>query len=450
MTIVFLLITAVSSVICLYYNSNMFYSYIAFLPIALFTFTFFGQNLFINLRQSYVYYLFYFQAIIRYCLVPIGISLGNFLGNGDISNNGNIAILYMIVELIAIFALFFYQDHKFKNTHKSNNVIFISKNYWLYFFVVLMLLIILFSGFLSKVNVIWNLNNYVQRVVIDKEAIESSSIGGLLFTPFKIATILIITSIILKGKSLKNSFKIVLLILLMGVSASFIVGTSRFSVVTFILPFYFLLISIFNTKTMKLINIGTVAIIFSVVLITSIAKFTRDDNIVAVDNILTTSSLNAYFSGVGNVATGIDAFESITEKQYGRFFLNDLFQNVPILSRQTNDTYKSNFIYNKQVYNHNLFQDQIVPLSIAGLFHFDIFGIGLYCFIFLSLSFYFERKGRMEEYLPYKYVFFSLMFSFSLVFMLNIGSMIAVLIKMFLFTYLLFYISYRFNNNRLV
>ena len=224
---------------------------------------------------------------------------------------------------------------------------------------------------------------------------------------------------------------------------------SRFSVIMFILPFYFIIVGLSN-KNQRVINLGLVTIISSVVIVTTIGKFTRGDNEFKIHDIIPTSTLNAYFAGPGTIAAGIDAFEDVVNKNYGLYLINDLFQNVPLISKVTNDKYKSSVDFNRGIYGHSIYKDQIVPLSITGLFHFDLFGIGLYGILFLSIAFYFERKGKKEMYMPYRYVCFSIMLTLSLVFMLNIGSMVASPIRTIVFTFLPFYFSNKLNNKNIL
>src|SRR5690554_206018 len=173
MHIAVLIITLTSFVIGVIYNTNVYYSNIALLPLSLFIFSLFEKRLFVNLKRSYVFYIFHIQAIVRYCLIPVGVSLDDYLGNGSNSGNGDVAVLFMIVELFLIFFLFSYQNKKFKQIKHSTNIILVTKNYWLYFFVFVMFIIILMSGFFNKVNTIWNLQEYVQQVVIDRDEIKS-------------------------------------------------------------------------------------------------------------------------------------------------------------------------------------------------------------------------------------------------------------------------------------
>lgn len=440
MRLLIILLCLISTFLCWDFNQNLNYQFIVLLPLSLLFFGLLEKVFFKNLKKSYVYYVFYFQSLTRYCLIPVGVAFGNEIGNGEHSENGEIAVFFMIVELLFVFILFSHQNFKFKAIQVSNKVILVAKNKWLYLFVAIMFGVISLSGYFANVSLIWNLGKYVENVVVQGEEIETSSVGGLLFLPFKISLLLILASVIIRS-NFKNNTKIFLVIAVIGLSSSFIVGISRFSILTFILPFYFIMATMVGEGKKIVINIGLLLLIIPVIMITSLAKFTRGDNVASTEDILNTSSLNAYFSGVGNVSIGIDAFENQNNKDYELFFFNDIFQNVPMLSKLTNDTYKSNFVFNKKIYGHSEWQTQIVPLNIAGLFHFNVLGIGIYSVLFLSLAFYFERKAMVEQYLPYKYVYYSLVLTLSMVFMINIGSVIATIVRTFVFIYLPFRIS---------
>lgn len=426
--------------LCGYYNESGIYSSLTLLPVALMLFYTFGKLSFPNLTKSYVYYIFYFQAIVRYIIIPIGIAQGHILNVGQDSENISTAVFFMIVELLAIFMLFAYQNHKFEKDITTPKLKLVNNNFWIYLSVLIMFIVILNSGFFGQVNFVWNLSNYVENVIVGGEKIESTSLGGLLFIPFKIALLLLAYSFILRSNT-NSFFKVIYIVIIIGISSSFIVGVSRLSIFMLILPFYLIVATTLDEKIKKIVDLGLIGIAIPILLLTSIVKFTRSSDLVTAQDIFNTSSFNAYFAGVGNVAAGIDAFEEIGERDYARFFINDIFQNVPVLSRLTDNAYKSNYVFNEKIYGHREWQTQIVPLSIAGLFHFNILGIGVYSCIFLAIAFYFERKARVEPYLAYKYVFFSIMLTLSMVFMLNIGSMVATLIRSFFFIYMPFYIS---------
>ncbi|MDO5104871.1 hypothetical protein [Capnocytophaga sp.] len=449
MRIIVSIICLITIGFCLEFNENRNYPYVVFLPVFLLIFNILGHWAFPKLKRSIVYYSFYFQAIIRYCLIPLGIALGNPLGVGQHSLNGSTAIFVMGIELLAIFMLFLYQNTK-EGSQESPNIILISKNYWIYLFAGAMFLIIASSGFLNKVNFLGNFASYVEKYEGTGEEVEFDSIGGVLFGPFRIIILLIFASFILGAKKLGRFQKLIGLIILMGAMSSFIIGASRLSILLFILPFYLALNTILDKQSRKFVGIGLLSLMIPVLLFASLAKFTRGDTVATTDSILNTSSLNAYFAGVGNVAVGIDTFEKQENKTYVLSLVNDLFQNIPLLSKITDDTYKTNMAFNKEIFGHSLWQTQIVPLNISGLFHFNIYGVGFYAVLCLFLAMQLEQKAKREAYLPYKYAFYSLAIALSMVFMLNLGSMMASIFRTFIFVYLPFAVMRILNKTKVV
>lgn len=441
--ILIIIFSLISFLLSIYYSRNISYQYIYGLPLGLALFAFSQRFTFPNLKKSYVYYIFYFQAVIRYCVIPLGISMGDSFTSGFFSYNANLAVLFMLIELFSIWCVFVFQNKNCRNLFKASKLILVKKNLWLYGMVSVMFLIVYSSGYLNKVNLIWNLSSYIEDA-IEGNLEDISSFGALLFGPLKVALILIVTSWVLSS-SLSKKIKIVLLVVVMGGASIFIVGMSRLSIVTFLLPFYFILRTILNKKSIKFINISLLALMMPVLLMTSVAKFSRGETEASAETVLNTNSYNAYFAGPGNVAVGIDAYESMPRKNHFLFFINDTFQNVPLLSKLTDNIYKSNYVFNYKVYGHSLWQTQIVPLTTAGLFHFGILGVGLYSAFFIWVAMFFERKALAESYLPYKYVFFAIMLSGSMVFMLNIGSMVVTIIRSLMFVYIPFFIANKLN-----
>lgn len=448
MRIIISIICLIAIGCCLEFNENRNYQQIVMLPVFLLFFNILGYWAFSKLRKSIVYYSFYFQAIIRYCLIPIGIALGNTLGVGKDSSSGDVAIFIMGIELLAIFLLFMFQNSK-KEANLSPNLILISRNYWIYLCAGIMFLIIVSSGFLNKVNFLGNFASYVEKYEGTGEEVEFDSIGGVLFGPFRIIILLILSSFILGAKRLGHIQKLIALIALMGLMSSFIVGASRLSILLFILPFYLLLNDILDKHSKKFVGTGLLSLMVPVLLFASLAKFTRGDNVATTESILNTGNLNAYFAGVGNVAVGVDTFEKQENKTYLLSLFNDLFQNIPLLSKITDDTYKTNMAFNKEIFGHSLWQTQIVPLNISGLFHFNIYGVGIYSVLCLFLALQLERKAKSEAYLPYKYAFYSLVITLSMVFMLNLGSMMASIFRTFVFVYLPFAIMRFLNKTKI-
>ncbi|GIJ93922.1 hypothetical protein CAPN002_11400 [Capnocytophaga stomatis] len=191
-----------------------------------------------------------------------------------------------------------------------------------------------------------------------------------------------------------------------------------------------------DKKSSRKLIISFIAFIIPVILITSIGKFSKEDERISTDSFFNASSLNAYFAGPGNIASGIEAYEKLVIKDKPLFFINDLLQNFPGLSKYSSDSYKTNIYFNQEIYGHRLYQDQIVPLSTSGIFHFGYWGSFIYAPVFIFIALYMERKSYRESFLGYKFVYIAVSFPLSMVFMLNIGSLYSSIVSPFLFLYI--------------
>jgi hypothetical protein len=224
------------------------------------------------------------------------------------------------------------------------------------------------------------------------------------------------------------------------------VGTSRFSMLLFAVPILVLMSLIIHEKTAKKFIIAMTIVFIPAIIFASIQKFTLIGEEVDTLFFFTASSLDAYFSGVGSVAVGFDAYENLHNGNHFLFFINDTFQNVPGLSQYTIAEYRTTVMYNRQFYGHFDWLDQIVPLTITGIFHFGVFGFFFfYSVFFMLIALYMERKSYKEAFLGYKFIYISLSITLSLVFMLNIGSMYFALASTFLFVFLPLYAIHKLN-----
>jgi hypothetical protein len=132
---------------------------------------------------------------------------------------------------------------------------------------------------------------------------------------------------------------------------------------------------------------------------------------------------------------GLDAFNGIKDWNGVLFFVNDFFQNVPFFSSFTLMKFKTNYFFNKEFYGHDFWQDQIVPISITGLFHLGYIGSFLYSSIFVRLAMFFENLWIKQTFITHKYLYLYLAFTTSLVTMLNVSAILFTLSTVFLFTF---------------
>lgn len=440
------IIALISAFICLFYNQNTNYNLAFLLPFLVFLLNIANGNIFAFFKKSFIFYIIYFQIIIRYIIIPLIISTTGDYFTGFSSTNGTEAIIIMGLELMFIFIVFSIVHKKQYKSYKlrSKSIELLKGGIVTYSILIAMLLLLLSTSFFLKVNFIWELNTYIENVI--NSEIEITSPAGVLFSPFKAILSLLIISIIAKNRKFQNQTKLFLLLIILLVNVILIVGVSRFSIVFSLLPLFFILLLMFTSYKKKLI-LAIIVLIIPVLLITTISKFSRNDKKITTTEILSSASLNAYFSGMGNVATGLDTFYNNGDINHFAFFTNDIFQNVPIASKLTNEKLQTNFYFNKQIYNDLEAKDQIAPLVTSGFFHFNIFGAFLYGPLFVLIAFYFERKFYRYNFIGYKYFYIHLSIYFSLIFMLNFGAIISTFITSYILLFIPFFFIKKFKKN---
>jgi len=430
----------VSFLVCLVSTNEKDYSFVFVLPLLLLLLSVVFYRAFDDLSNSMVFQLIMLQSIFRYCLFPILLSLGQPLGNGEFSDYFNISITIMTIELVSAFYVLkiFSKKQKVAFLKKSSGITPLKGLLPLFVLLLFAFYYMYISGALNKINPIWDFSTYLEDSLSGDIEQSSSTLALILFTPFKALSSLLFITIIYKSKKIKINYKKWLYLIVIFISSIFIVGTSRFSVILFVLPLLTLIKNIIHESDYKQILGLTALLLVGVITITSIQKFSRYGNEIASVDIVKASSLNAYFAGPGNIAIGLQAFEKVSYYDVPMYLINDTFQNIPLLSKLTKDEYKLNNKFNQEIYGHNLYADQIVPLSVSGLFHFGVLGVFFYSSVFIAIALYMERLSHVVKFIGYKYILISLSIILSLVFMLNLGSLYAALARSFLFLFLPF------------
>ncbi|MFJ1472906.1 O-antigen polymerase [Capnocytophaga cynodegmi] len=426
--------------LCLFQEGNMAYENIFLLPLSFIIVSQIYFKTYDLLRNSFVFNVFIIQAILRYFIIPYKVATGGQMTGGN-SEYGETAILIMIFEIFFCFTVFQFISSKqrYAYVNRSQEIKPLEGSITLYLLIVILALYIFSTGYFSKVNPIWNMGQYVEKVRAGEGA-EDTGFGGILFRPFKLIIAIFCTSLIYKSKRINPERKKYYYLIVIFATSLFIVGTSRLSILHFATPLLVMVTLMISKKSSRKLIIAFISFIIPVILITSIGKFSREDKQASTDSFFTPSSLNAYFAGPGNVAIGIEAYEGLKIKDKPLFFINDLLQNFPGLAKYSSDSYKTNMFFNEKIYGHKLYQDQIVPLSTSGIFHFGYWGSFIYAPIFLLVALYMERKSYKETFLGYKFVYIAVSFSLSMVFMLNIGSLYSSIVSSFLFIYIPFFV----------
>lgn len=393
-------------------------------------------NTYFNLIKSFVFRIFLLQSIVRYLLLPVLFSSGQSIGVGENSHYIDLAILIMSIEIFLVYFVFTFFSKKQKkvNFYSDLNVTYIKKNFLVSLLLFFMFLIIYISGATEKINFIWELNSYVDKYITQGEDIEVSTFGMLLFDGFKVILIVYLMSLIQQSKIIKNK-KWFLMLVILG-SGLIVVGVSRFSIILNIAVLLAMLPFILNDRDVKKVLYISIPFIILILASVTIAKFSRYGETYSSDSLITASSMNAYFSGFGSIAIGIEAYNDIKWNESLFYLFNDTLQNIPILSKLTVDEYKGTGKFNELIYGHRMWADQIVPLSISGLFHFGYIGLFFYSPFFIAIALYMERIAYKVKFIGYKYVFLYLSVVLSLVFMVNLGSFYASFTRTFLFIFI--------------
>lgn len=435
--LIFLIFTSILSIFSIMINfGNQINYWVVCLPLVYGICGIIFYNIFILLKKSFVFKLFQLQALVRYLILPVLYSSGQSIGVGKDSNYLEVAIGIMCIELITIYTVFLFYARKQQEVTEKNilNIQYIKKSFLVPIVLVIMFAIIYFGGALDKVNFVWELANYVDQYINQGEELEVDTLSMLLFNTFKVILILYLISLIQQSKIIKRKKIFITLVIL--ASTLVMVGLSRFSMVLNLAVLLAMLPFMFSNKDVKKIFYFTIPFFILVLVIASIAKFSRYDEVYSGTSLVSAASINAYFLGFGNISIGVEAFNTIKWSDFIFYLFNDTLQNIPILSKLTDDAYKTTIRFNETIYGHKLWADQIVPLSISGLFHFGFFGIFVYNPLFIAIALFLERCAYQVKYIGYKYVCLYLSVVFSLVFMLNLGSFYASLIRTILFLFI--------------
>lgn len=429
-------------------SDSITYPLIYLLPFTLWILCILFFNLFKLYKNSWVFKIFLLQITIRYPIMSIVYSSAPlYLSNIGVYNNT--VIVMMVLELIFCFIILgIFSSKQSELNNYENMEIQLNQNYpIIYIAIMLMFTILLLSNAFNDINFILSLNQYVEKHTEGESSLQDSSIAIVLFTPFKVLLALTLIQKIYTSR-IRSHFKKWVYLLIIVVSSSFVFGMSRFSLILFSVPLLGFITTLLTKRDANQLIRSSSIIIITALFFASIAKFSRYGNQATTNELIDVGSINAYFAGPDNIRIGLMAYDSISNINSLLFLINDTLQNVPLLSRITSDSYKLNFVFNKQIYGHNLWADQIVPLDISGLFHFGLIGIPLYYCLFLSLALWFERKAYNSHDFFYKYNWMSLSISFSFIFMMNVSTFYSSLVSNMLFLFIPFWLINKFRLKR--
>lgn len=414
------LLAFLTSGYCLVYHDIEKFNLLFVLPAIFGVLTLFFYKFLSQITTSMVFIVFLFQAVVRYIILPALITYDKGMEIAMYSDNDVIALIIMVIELIlAYLTLAIFSRRQEQGFTRRLSVVPLKNSLFLVVSIVALFIYIANSGYFENINYVWELNAYrIQDS--NTEEFKSNNYAGLAFLFLRIAVSLMALSWIV-GRVMSPNRRIYLFWLVVAVNGVFMVGVSRFSMLLNVVPLFVVFLSFYPDQRIKL-GLIIIAVLLPATIVSSLAKFSNEEKVMTLEGLVNANSLNAYFSGPGNICVGLDAYQRIDGVEHIWFFLNDIGQNLPLISNYTDSEYKSNIYFNYEIVKDKHDTTQIVPQSIAGLFHFSIFGVFLYPVVFLSLALYFERMFYRSSFIGYKYVYTLLALNLSLVSMLNVGS----------------------------
>ena len=437
LNVLVIILSSLSFAYSLFHIGDSLFSYIYILPLLVVLLSIVFSNIYYSYSKSIVFHIYILQVIMRYCILPALLSRGENFSVGYRSINLNLSITIMVIELLATFIVLFLFSYKQSNAYE-NRIVYIKtiKSYLVTSLILITIFIYMYTtNAFEQINPIWQLQQYVDDYITNQNELLIDGYGVILYQPFKVIASLLLISLIYNSRYISNKKKKWAYLMIIVTSSLFITGISRFNIILSSLPLLVLIIHLLDKKDSKLVLTLTTISLSVVLMVTSIAKFSRYGNTASAESLINADSINAYFAGPGNIANGLDAFASIKPNAL-LFFINDTIQNIPLLAQFTSVKYTLTSAFNNQYYGHQLWADQIVPLSISGLFHFSIFGIFIYSALFLAIALSFERLSYKTINIGYKYIFISLSVSLSLIFMSLLSSYYAFIARTFLFLFI--------------
>ncbi|KXH84678.1 O-antigen polymerase [Chryseobacterium kwangjuense] len=407
--------------------SNTSYQDVYFLPIGLGFFTLFISGIFQQLKSYFIFWIITIQQIVRYIIIPFLFITGDKLRFGSTTVNEPYAVAMMLIELMFILIAYYICTYSKEGKPKKGKLNFLPLNTITTGLFFLFILIIASNrAFLHKLSFVWDIAAYLKlKVSGDLENV--SPLVSIMFPVMRAYIVLFIFSVINSFK-IRQGTKLMLSILVVLINATIIIGVSRFSIVYASFPLILLLIYFYPDYRRKVITYSSVFFV-AILLLASLTKFSGNSKKADMGGFFSLHELNAYFGGVANYAIGYDSYQKNVVNPFDKYyyFISDITQNIPVLSKVSNDNYKTNIKFNNHIYGAGRSRDQIVPVSVAGLYHFSQYFFYIYILILSILAFRFETKAYTTNSPVLFFLYIILAFGCSTSMMINIGSLSATL-----------------------
>lgn len=380
----------------------------------------FSKYMFINVGITIVN----ITMLIRYVISPLlmamyGVNVN--LGTSTSIGSQTIAINLMLFEMLAVIITFSLLHKRFYTAESTFRTIKAKPNLFGWAFVVFSMIILIFNPeILGRYTFIWSASQ-----LKSKDAVDAVSIYFLIIQlAHVVVTIGVLNWIYKLYERNKNIIFLVLSILVVGFSCSFISGTSRFSIILplttgfftiFILYKNYRKIIVFVSACMSLLLIG-VSTLLKQNTITSTNAASSAHSGGAFEKLNT--DLQLYFSGVSNVAHAVDT-SHIYEPFQANAILSELFRSVIFLNSLFGQHQSALIGFNETFYRRFLVSDQILPMIGQGYLYFGPYLAPLFSILSIILVMLLDKKIYNSDSVFKMYIMSYLCIKLALFYMAN-------------------------------
>lgn len=401
-------------------------------------------------------FLINITMMIKYCILPFIACMGSyasFSGVSPYASDINTAVFLTLYEMVVIVLFSNYLSRKFhKMNLKSDFTIYPIKRYFVHLAIIAtgIIVVVLIPQTISNYKFIFDTSNLRETIQVDFAY--SGIFKNLVIFARYSAVLLIISICYKKYQKHKSNIFILISIFAILINSLYVINLSRFSLICPLLAFTILILLLYDKKQEKKIIFcilgGTIV---AGILFMSFYKFFGQGR-GTIDNSNNiqwwADTLQKYFTGVKETAVGVNAMPTI-ESEYSWFRLellfNDLFNNVIGLSNMTNVSINSTTLFNFVYFGSSISVSQIVPNICEGMYYFGTFFAPYWMCIFVYLAYFFTYKIYHESSIDKKFALIYACVYCGLILMINYSMIVANIINMSLFFYIISVINKGIN-----
>lgn len=399
--------------------------------ILFFVFPSFSRYMFNNLGITVIN----FTMLLRYVVSPLLMAIyGSDIQIGSsvsmvIQGQAVNLMLYEMIVLFVVFAIFhkyFYSNkNEFQNVKSRPNLFG-----WI-FVIIVLVLVALFPSSIGRYAFIWSASELNNDVTADV---------GLTALLVQIAQIVItigILNVIYKYYEKKpNIIYLLISLLVIMVSASFIIGTSRSSIIIPLITGLFTVFILYKNYRKLII---TMSVILSLLVISVSTLLKQNTNVVtarglyhsagALENFNT--DVQIYFSGLINIGHSIES-SFVYHPFHINGILGDITHSVVFVNSFFSNFQSALVTFNDMFYKKVGVSDQILPLLGQGYLYFGAILAPIFSIIVLFVVMLLDKNIHNSNSVFTLYVYAYLCLKFSLFFMSNATILLSFFTNFFL------------------